>query len=145
LTKKVSELQKVNTLLAQNQANISDIDIAVASAPSPDIFVKQIQGISGKNSVNLIGLAINDIILVGTPKTTKVSAQTSPLPDGANEMGYTISVKGDFTGIAGFIGDLEKLRVISTIDSVTISSSVTDTGRVIVAIISGRVPYLGSK
>lgn len=144
LTKKVNDLQKANVLLSQSQNYLKDIEIAVSSAPSPDLFAKQIQGISAKNGVELSGVAINDVILVGSPKTSRASANIKPLPEGATEMEYSISIKGNFANINSFLKDLEKLRVVSVIDGITINSSVTDSGRVIVAVISGRVPYLGS-
>lgn len=143
LTQKVNDLQKSGTLLSQNQRFINNVDIAVSSAPRPDTFAKQVEGISARNSVELMGIAINDVILVGSPKTVRVSGELEPLPENANEMGYSLSLRGNFTNINSFLKDLENLRVISTIDSITISSSVTETGRVIVAVISGRVPYLG--
>jgi len=144
LTKKVNDLQKANVLLSQSQNYLKDIEIAVSSAPSPDLFAKQIQGISAKNGVELSGVAINDVILVGSPKTSRASADIKPLPESATEMEYSISIKGNFANINSFLKDLEKLRAVSVIDGITINSSVTDSGRVIVAVISGRVPYLGS-
>lgn len=142
LTQKITNLQKASTVLGQNQKYISSIDTAIALAPSPDVFAKQIQGLSAKNSVELISLTINEVVLVGTPKTTQVSNELEPLPENANEVGYSINVRGKFTNINSFLKDLENLRVISKMDSVTINATPTETGRVIVAMISGRVPYL---
>ncbi len=143
LTQKVSDLQKASTLLSQNQRLINNVDIAVSSAPRPDTFAKQVEGLSARNGVELMGIDINDVILVGSPKMVRVSGEFEPLPENANEMGYSISLRGNFANINSFLKDLENLRVISTIDSMTISSSVTETGRIIVTVVSGRVPYLG--
>ena len=144
LNQKVSDLQKANGVLIQNQMYLEKINTAVSSAPSPDLFTKQIEGLSARDGVELIGLVINDVILEGSPKTVRVSGELKPLPEGANEMGYSISIRGGYANISNFIRDLEKLRTISAIDSITINSSVTESGRVIVAVVSGRVPYLGS-
>lgn len=142
LTQKITNLQKANTVLGQNQKYITSIDTAVASVPSPDVFAKQIQGLSAKHSVELISLTINEVVLVGTPKITQTSNELEPLPGNANEMGYSINVRGKFININSFLKDLENLRLISKIDSVTINATPTETGRVIVAMVSGRVPYL---
>ncbi len=142
LTQKVSDLQKANTLLAQNQVYIDNINTAISSSPSPEVFVKQIEGLAAKDSVELVGFNLNELILLGKAKVTKPSEDIAPLPENANEMGYSISIKGNYTNINSFLKDLENLRVISAIDSITVSSSTTDAGRVIVAIITGRVPYL---
>lgn len=144
LNQKLSDLQKAESLIAQNANYINDINIAVASQPSPDTFAKQIQALAVKNGVSLAGLSVNDITLIGTPKTIRAQENTTPLPEKASEMDYSISVRGNFVNINNFIKDLENMRLISVIDNLTISSSSTDTGRVIVAVVSGRVPYLGS-
>ncbi len=144
LTKKASDLQKANTLLAQNSIYEDNINIAVSSTPIPDIFAKQIEGLAVKDGIDLMGLAINDVILIGKNKTVRVSGEFKPLPENANEMGFSISIRGSYANIDSFLGDFENMRMISVIDSVTINSSATDAGRVIVAVISGRVPYLSS-
>lgn len=141
LNQKVNDLQKVSTLLTQNQMFLDNVDTAISTTPSPDIFTKQILGLSAKNNVELMALTINEITFVGNVKKV-VSEETEPLPENANEIGYSISIKGTFANINAFLKDIENMRVKSNIDDLTISSSVTDSGRVIVAVISGRVPYL---
>jgi hypothetical protein len=146
LTKKVGDLQKANVLLVQNQNYIGNINLAVPSTPNPENFAKQIQGLAAKNNVNLTGLTLNDLILMGTiKKVAATNREISPLPEDAYEMGYSISIKGDFVSISNFLKDLENLRIISAVDAITISSSVTDTERVIVAVISGRAPFLDTE
>jgi hypothetical protein len=146
LSVKVNNLQKAGALMAQNEAYLNDIDIAIPSAPNPEILTKQVEGIAAKNGVELMGFAIDNVILTGNVGTIrkKTTGSIKPLPENANEMGYTISVKGGFVGVNGFLKDLEDLRVISVVDSAAINSSVTNTEKFIVAVISGRVPYLQS-
>jgi cell division protein FtsB len=144
LTQKVADLKKAQTLLSQNQAYLNDVYIAVASAPAPELFSKQIQGLAAKDGVELASLSINDVVLVGPVKTSRVSAKTQALPGNANEMGYSISIRGSFTNMYNFLKDLENLRIVSAIDTVAINSSITEAGRAIVAVISGKIPYLGS-
>lgn len=142
LNKKISDLQKAKVLLDQNGAYIDNIEMAVSSDPKPEVFVKQIGGLSQKHGVNLMGITINDLILIGNSRPVSITEGLTPLPDGVKEIGYSLTIKGAYTNIIGFLKDLENLRVISKVDNVTISSSVTDTERVIVAVISGRVPYI---
>lgn len=144
LNKKINSLQLANSLLVQNEGRLENINIAVPSAPAPDVFAKQIQGLSMKDGVTLSGISIDDIVLLGTPKSVKASGDLKPLPEKANEMAFSINVRGNYPNIDMFIKDLENLRVVVSIDSLTISSSLTESGRVIVAIITGRVPYIGS-
>ena len=145
LNKKIDSLGKASILLSQYGGSLDNINIAVASAPFPDVFSKQMQGLAAKNGVSLTGLSINEIVLVGDQKATKGSKEFKALPENANEMEYSINIRGSYVGISSFVKDLENLRVVSTLDVLKISSSVNDSGRVIVAVISGRVPYLGSE
>lgn len=145
LNTKIANLEKANNILSQNSGSLDAINMAVASAPAPEIFTKQIQGLSYKNSVTLTGFSINEVVLVGTPKSGKTGKSLKQLPEKANEMEFSINIRGNYVNIDSFIKDLENLRVINTIDTLTISSSVNDSVRSITAIISGRVPYLGSE
>ena len=141
LTQKVSDLQTATTLLQKNQNYIPDIDNSVPDIPNPDVLSKQIEGLASQNSVTLLGISVNQVTLVGTTPTRKISGLT-PLPNNANEMPFSLSVEGSYSSLLGFISSFENLRIAVKIDSLAITSSLTDKGRVIVAVISGRVPYV---
>ena len=143
LTKKVSDLQTASGLLQQNQASIPYIDTAVPSLPKPDILASQVLGLTAKNSVEVLGFSIDQITLVGT-SVSKSNSDFKPLPGGAKEMPFSISVRGPYPNLVAFIRDFENLRIAVKIDTMGINSSVTDKGLVIVAVISGRVPFLGN-
>jgi Tfp pilus assembly protein PilO len=145
LTQKVDDLNKAKALLAQNQNYIPNINLAVPSLPNPDILSKQISGLASKNSIQVLGIAVNQVALVGSTTAQRASSDLKAMPEGASEMPFSISVKGDYANLISFIKDFENLRVAIKIDSLGISSSNTDTGRVIVAVISGRVPFSREK
>jgi hypothetical protein len=142
LTQKVSNLQIAGGIL-KNQSFIPNIDIAVPTSPNPDILSGQILGLAAKNSVSILGISVDQTTLVGST-TTKNSRGLKPLPGEAKEMSFSISIKGTYPNLILFIKDFENLRITKIIDTLAISSSVTDKGLVIVAVISGRVPFLGS-
>ncbi|MGA3291709.1 MAG: hypothetical protein ABSC49_01015 [Candidatus Microgenomates bacterium] len=145
LTQKVNDLQQVSSLIDQNQNLLPDISSAVPSIPNPDILSKQVEGLAAKDSVDVLGVAVNQVSLTGSASATiKSSSGLTPLPGNANEMPFSISVRGDYASLMNFIQDFENLRIATKIDSLSISSSLTDKGRVIVAVISGRIPFLGS-
>ena len=145
LTLKVTNLQKANDVFAQNEASIANIDIAIGTTPEPDIIMQQIQGLAVKNSVIILGASVSQVTIIGTTPAKKTSTDVKPLPGGAKEMPISISVKGDYANILQYVKDFENLRVITKIDSLAINSSTTDQGQVIVAIINGRVPFVGQK
>lgn len=143
LTQKVNDLQKVNILLSQNQNYIENINIAIPTVASPEVFVKQIEGISARNNLILMSVTINDVVLIGKSRNVSNSTDVDPMPEKVKEMSYTINVKGTFTDVDNFIKNLENMRVISKIDSLSVNSSSNETGNSIVAVIAGREPFIG--
>jgi len=125
---------------------LPDIDNAVPTYPNPDVLSKQIEGLAALNSVDILGISVSSVRLVGAIPAVKVSnSGFTPLPEGAQEMPFSLSVRGSYSNLISFIKAFEGMRVAVKIDDLGISSSLTDKGRVIVAVISGRVPFLGSK
>lgn len=143
LTKKVNDLRVAGGLLQQNQALIPDINIAVSTLAKPNILAGQVLGLSAKNSVDILGFSVNQITLVGVT-TNKSTPEFKPLPGNAKEIPFSISIRGTFPNLISFIKDFENLRISPMMDTLGINSSVTDKGLVIVAVISGRVPFLSN-
>jgi type II secretory pathway component PulM len=142
LNQKINDLKTANSVFAQNQNFIPDVENSVATSPKPNIVVQQVEGIAIKNSIDLLGVSIGQMALVGTVPAKESPADVKPLPENTNNMSISINVKGSFPNLLSFIKDVENLRVTIKIDSIDISSSETDTEQVIEVVISGRVPYL---
>ncbi len=145
LDQKIKDLKTAAAVFSQNQASVPNINFAVSTSPSPETIAKQIQGLAVKNSTAIQGLSIGQVTLVGNDLKTKKSTDTKPLPEGASEMPIGISVRGDYPALLSFIKDLGNLRVANKIDILGISTATSESGRVIIAVISGRVPFLGQK
>ena len=144
LNQKISNLQTANNIFNQNKNFIPDIDAAIFTSPEPDTISKQILGLSSKDSVGLLGVSIGQIMLIGKSTAPK-DLSVKPLPAGALAMPVSASIKGGYLNILSFIKDLENLRIPVKIDSLTITSSQTEGGSVIVGVVTARVPYLGKQ
>jgi len=142
LTQKVADLQVAGGLLEQNRRFIPDIDTAIPTSPNPDTLSGQILGLSVKDSVDILGFSVDQVTLVGTA-APKGSSGLKLLPGNANEMPFSLSVKGSFPNLILFIKDFENLRITKVIDTLGVNSSVTDKGLTVVTVVSGRVPFLG--
>ncbi len=141
LTVKVNNLETATNLLNQNADVVPDIYIAVSTSPNPDTISKQVQGIASKNSVSLLGLSIGQVALSG-----KDTLATKKNPDLKNlgstgEMPVSISIKGDYASILAFTKDIENSRIAFKIDSFGVNASSTEVGRIMVGVVSGRVPF----
>lgn len=145
LDKKIADLRTASNIFNQNRELLPQIDTAVANVPQTDTVAKQIQGIAAKDSASVLGISMGEVTLVGTSsKKSAAATGLEPLPGGVKEMPIAISIKGDFANLIAFLKDFENLRTVAKLDVLGINASTTDTGRVIVALISGRLPYLGN-
>lgn len=142
LDKKISDLQKASTVYAQNQTSLSNIETAVSTDPHPDTVSSQIAALATKDSVRILGLSIGQVYLVGSGQIKNKSSDLKPLPGGALEMPISINITGNYQSLTAFIKDLENLRTVTKVDLVGIGSSENNGERVIVALISARIPYL---
>ncbi|HTK03293.1 MAG TPA: hypothetical protein VL401_00795 [Alphaproteobacteria bacterium] len=145
LNQKLSNLKTANTVFEENQSNIPIIETSIATSPEPNLITHQLELLGVKNSVNVLGISVGQIILVGTAPVKKSSTDVKPMPGGARDMPLSFSISGNFPNLLAFIRDLENLRTIIRIDTVTINSSHNNNEQVITAAISGRVPYLGKQ
>lgn len=143
LTQKVTDLQTAGSIIQQNQNVIPDINIAVPDKPNPNILSEQMEGLAIKNSVNILGISINKIPITGD-LTSKGTTKYKALPDGVNEMPFSVSVSGSYLNIISFIHDFDDMRIATKVDTLDINSSTGNNGLIVVAIISGRVPFLGN-
>ena len=142
LDQKIKDLQKASNIVGQYQSILGVIDTAIPSSPNPDMFAKQMQGLAVRNSVDLVGISMKDITIQGQTKSSVDKDGLINLPNGTKGISYTLNIRGSYKNISNFISNMGKMRTLSIIDSVSISSSTTDNGKTLVAIISGRIPYL---
>jgi hypothetical protein len=141
LEEKNRNLDLANELLIQNQARVADINASVGTLPNPETVSKQILGVATKNNTTLLGLSIGQATIVGVDPTGQRPTDFKPIEGAGGEMTISISARGDFQSINSFVGDIENLRIAIKVDSLTVNSSVTEAGQVIIAVIAGRVPY----
>ncbi len=145
LNQKVSDLQTANKIFNQNQNFIPDVDAAIFGSPEPDTISKQILGLGTKDSVTLLGISIGQVVLVGKSTAPKASTDVKPLPGNALAIPVSISIKGTYSNLLLFVKDFENLRIPSKVDTLTVNSSQTERGSVIVGTITARIPYLGEQ
>ncbi len=145
LNQKISALQKANSVISQNQNSIPGIEASIFSNAEPDTVSKQILGLAQKDGINLLGISIGQLMIIGKSTAPKSNSDLKPLPENAQAMPVSISIKGSYSNILAFIKDIENLRIPVKIDSITINSSQTQEGSTIVGIITARVPFLGQK
>lgn len=139
---KIKNLQAASNLMRSEAQNIEFINQAVPVTAKPEILIRQIESLSKESSLNVLGLSSSDVTLVGKASDVKKSKDLEALPENANGLPFTFSATGSYQNIFSFIQKIENLRRPIMIDSFVINSSVTDTGKILILTISGRVPFL---
>lgn len=142
LDTKIQNLSTAQTLLEGELLRLPLIEDAVPGSPSPEDFVRQIEGLATKNGVNLLGVSLGQIILLGEVKKPPAQEGVTPLPEEALGIPFSISLSGAYPNLLGFLADLENLRRPSALDTTGLTATETDEGKVLVILVSGRAPYL---
>ncbi len=142
LQKKIADLQIAGATLQRESQNTIYVDQAVPEKANPEVFIKQVETLATQNSLTILGFASSDVPLVGRPEINKKAAGLKKLANNANELPFTFSASGSYQNIFNFVTQIENLRRPIKFDSFVVSSNTTDTGKVIVLTIAGRVPFL---
>jgi len=141
---KIQNISAAQSIFDSESARISLTESSVPELASPETFVRQIEGLAITNSVNLLGVSIGQVTLVGEEKKTSTSeTDIAPLPEGARALTFSVSVNGSYPALARFLSELENLRRPIKIDNTGLTSAQTEEGSELVLLVSGRVPYLG--
>lgn len=142
LDSKIQNLSTAQTLLEGETSRLPLIEDAVPSSPSPEDFVRQLEGLANKNGVNLLGVSLGQVTLLGEVKKAPAEEGVNPLPENTLGIPFSISLSGAYPNLLGFLADLENLRRPSAIDTTGLTATETDEGKVLVILVSGRAPYL---
>lgn len=143
MDEKIQNLQTAQSVYEQETANILVLKQAVPENPTPETFVRQLEGLTQNHSVNILGITVGEVVLVGEEDAKKgAKEELSALPQGAGELSFSISASGSYPNLSSFLSDLKILRRPIKIDRTTLTASETDEGITLVLVVSGRVPYL---
>ncbi len=145
LDQKISSLALLQTIFASQGQKISLVNQVAPLPPSPETFVRQLEGVANKNNTKILGISVGEVVLKGAATVKRESLELYPLPEGAKGLSFSLSANSDYLSLVGFLNDLEKLRRPIKIDNLAFNSSLVGEKKVLVLVLSGRVPYLGSE
>lgn len=145
LDTKIQNISQAQTVYAQQQANLSVLSSSIPITPTPETFVRQIEGLANNTSTRILGMTIGETVLVGTSvKPIKKEKDLLAFPDGSSSVSFSISITGDYPNLDTFFKGLENMRRPIRVDAATINVNQTDQGKQIVLVVSGRIPYLSN-
>ncbi|RJR29356.1 hypothetical protein C4564_03400 [Candidatus Microgenomates bacterium] len=148
LDTKIDNLIVAEELYSNYRSNIDLLDTAIPKNASPIEYLRQIEGIARKNNVDVIGMSVEGVTLLGAniePAITQNPQQNTKVdnfPAQAKAIDFSFNANGKYENISGFLSDLEALRRPIFIDDIGVSvPSVDGAGDVLLLTIAGRVPY----
>lgn len=141
LKQKIKDLQNGSNTLLTESARLPTILQAVPDKALPDILIKQIEIIAKQNSLKIMSLSISDTILIGDGSNLKKGQEGISLPENAAQLPFTVTLTGGYNDIYAFTNSLQNLRRPVQIDSFAINSNIIENEKVLVLIVSGRVPF----
>ncbi len=141
LTQKIRDLQNGNNTLQRETPRLSIIDNAVPDNPMPEVLVKQIESIANSTQLKIMNVSISNTVLIGSEDIANTQQDSKKLPDNARQMPFTVSVTGKYEDLYSFTDKLQNLRRPVQIDSFAINSSFIENEKVLILVISGRVPF----
>ncbi len=130
MDQKIADLATAQNTYNLEFARISLLETAVPDTPSPNTFIRQIEGIAQQNSVTILGVSVGESVLVGESK------------EGPQSIDISVSVSGNYSALVDFLNDFQNLRRPPLIETFSLSlASQEDTSK-IVLVITAKVPFV---
>lgn len=140
MDEKINNLIKAQTLYDLERRRVQLIETAIPRNPTPEGLVRQLEAVAGKNAANTLSMSMGETVLFGQEKP-KQEQGLEPLPGESGELSLSVSTTSDYGSLTNYLSDLENLRRPIKIDKLSFTSSETETGRILVLLVSGRVSY----
>jgi len=140
LNQKAQAFVQAQTIFNQERSRIELLSSAIPEKPTPELFVRQIEGLVGKHGVEILGLSIGKVTLLGA-STEEEQRAKSGLPTGAGSISFSLSAKGNYSSLSSFLSDLESLRRPIKVDTFSVNASETKGEDFLILVITGQTPY----
>jgi len=143
IDEKISNLSKAQILLDQKRVEVDILNFSIPKGPDPDIFARQIEGLSIKHNSPLVNMTLNKATILGRQSDNKPQSDET-LPEDSNQINFSVSTAipiDQYTALGNFISDLENLRRPIKIDKVTINANKEEDQIMLISVIDGRLPF----
>ncbi len=143
LNQKIENLVTAQSLLEQQRVRIATLNQAIPDEPLLEKQVRQIEGVAKRNGVDLIGIKIENVALLGAEvkKKSDDDAIAPPHPDAAF-FPITVSVEGSYSTTHSFLRELENMRRPLSQNSTGVSQGKTGSSDALNLTVSGYMAYL---
>jgi len=143
---KIQKLSQAQSLYDRERSRIALLNTAIPNRPTPEIFARQIEGLSVKNSVSIFGIETGSATILGedTSVNQSTASEGLSLPQNAGQVNYIVRLRSPIEGyqsLHSFLTDAENLRTLNKFISVDMSTVTDNEGRFLILLIDGLLPY----
>jgi len=143
IKQKLIDLQKANDIMQNEAEKLARIETAIPSSATPENIILEMERLANKNSLQILNLSMSEVIIMGNEKLKKRGAETfEKLPLEADELPFTVSLSGSYQNLVLLISDIENQIRPVKIDSLTINTSTTEEGKVLILTVAVRLPFV---
>lgn len=149
INQKIVNLSQAQSLYNSQRVQISQLESSIPKVPSPNVYAKQIEGLSQAHQVVILEMKTGEATILGKDSESEDTEKDSePFPKDSQKL--TFSFKGrvgieQYQNLVNFLKDLENNRLITKIDLVKLNSVNDPTGKYLLLTIEGKLPYYRGK
>lgn len=129
LVQKTKNLDQAQEVWTKETSRRFLLEQALPKDPQPDHYLRQIEGLAVRHNITLKSFSTDKVVIIGhdIEKT--------------NNFNVVLSISGDYSSLMSFLKDLETLRRIIKINSLSFAKGGRGEDSVLSLTISGGVPY----
>ena len=139
---KIKNLTAAQTLYDSEINKIRLLDTSIPKNPSPDKFIRQVEGLSSRHSVGVLSMSIAETALIGKDESEQEQSVDGTVLGSKGEVIFTARVTANYQELYNFLTEFDKMRRPINIDSLSLSLSGTDQGILLVLSLNGKIPYM---
>ena len=132
---KIEDLGRAQKLYDQEIRRIKLLEDSVPKEPTPEGFIRQIEGLSAKHAVGIISMSLEEVVILGKESPAQKA-------DNTGRLSFSVSTSADYPQLYSFLKDLEKMRRPLNVHSLSVSTSTTREGTFLVLVVDGISPFL---
>jgi hypothetical protein len=146
MDEKIQNLKDAQSLYNQEKDNITLLEISIPKGPNPDIFTRQIEGLSGKHQIGVTRMSVGEATILGkqTQDQSKKKGEVATMPLGANGLAFSINTTitlEQYLSSSNFLSDFEKLRRPPKIDRLMFNIEKVENKKTLTMSVGGQLPY----
>lgn len=147
---KIQNLSSAQTLYDRERSRINILGTSIPDKPNPEVFARQIEGLSEKNGSTILEITVDEAVIFGPNKSAgkNVGEKIDPdslFPENSTPLPVSASFAtnlNQYTNLLGILSDFEKALRPVKIDTLRFSTTTnSNDAKLLVLTLEGRLAY----